>query len=46
MIILTGASGGIGKEMLKNPNIKPRELEAWGFVVIEYNQPTSTDTAA
>jgi hypothetical protein len=36
----------IGKEMLKNPNIKPRELEAWGFVVIEYNQPTSTDTAA
>lgn len=36
----------IGREMLKNPNIKPRELEAWGFVVTEYNQSNATDTAA
>jgi hypothetical protein len=35
-----------GREMLKNPNIKPRELEAWGFVVTEYNQSNATDTAA
>lgn len=36
----------IGKEMLKNPNIKPRELEAWGFVVIEPSNTDSTDAAA
>jgi hypothetical protein len=36
----------IGREMFKNPNIKPIELEAWGFVVTEYNQSNATDTAA
>ena len=46
LLELTNMMKLIGKEMLKNPNIKPRELEAWGFVVIEYNQPSSTDTAA
>ena len=46
LLELTNMMKLIGKEMLKNPNIKPRELEAWGFVVIEYNQPTSTETAA
>ena len=46
LLELTNMMKLIGKEMLKNPNIKPRELEAWGFVVTEYNQPSSTDTAA
>jgi hypothetical protein len=36
----------IGKEMLKNPNIPPRDLETWGFIVTEYNQSNNTDTAA
>ena len=46
LLELTNMMKLIGKEMLKNPNIKPRELEAWGFVVTEYNQPSSTDAAA
>jgi hypothetical protein len=36
----------IGNEMLKNPSIAPRDLEAWGFVVTDYKQPSSTETAA
>ena len=46
LLELTNMMKLIGKEMLKNPNIKPRKLEVWGFVVIEYNQPSSTETAA
>lgn len=43
---LTKMMNLIGKEMLKNPNIPPRDLETWGFIVTEYNQSNNTDTAA
>jgi len=36
----------IGNEMLKNPNIAARDLEAWGFVVTEYNKTGNADAAA
>jgi hypothetical protein len=36
----------ISRDMITRPNVNPRDLEHWGFVVLEFHERRNTNTAA